>query len=38
MLSNLLKKKGGDIYVAAKEKEKADQEIVVVTIKDTGVG
>lgn len=28
----------GDVYVAAEEKEKADQEIVVVTIKDTGIG
>ncbi|MGB8033413.1 MAG: HAMP domain-containing sensor histidine kinase [Nitrososphaeraceae archaeon] len=28
----------GDVYVAAEEKEKADQEIVVVIIKDTGIG
>jgi signal transduction histidine kinase len=28
----------GDVYVAAEEKEKADQKVVVVTIKDTGIG
>jgi two-component system, OmpR family, sensor histidine kinase VicK len=28
----------GDVYVATEVKEKADQEIVVVTIKDTGIG
>ena len=38
MLLNLLKKKGGEIYVTAEEKEKDDQEVVIVTIKDTGVG
>ena len=41
LLNNAVKfteEKRGEIYVAAEEKEKADQEIVVVTIKDTGVG
>ena len=45
VISNLLNNavkftevKRGEIYVAAEEKEKADQEVVVVTIKDTGVG
>ncbi|HZD82714.1 MAG TPA: ATP-binding protein [Nitrososphaeraceae archaeon] len=28
----------GDVYVAAEEKEKADQKVVVVTVKDTGIG
>jgi signal transduction histidine kinase len=28
----------GDVYVAAEEKEKADQKVVVVRIKDTGIG
>ena len=28
----------GDVYVTAEEKEKDDQEVVVVTIKDTGIG
>jgi two-component system sensor histidine kinase VicK len=28
----------GDVCVAAEEKEKADQKVVVVTIKDTGIG
>ncbi len=40
LLNNAVKfteEKRGEIYVAAEEKEKADQEVVV-TIKDTGVG
>jgi two-component system, OmpR family, sensor histidine kinase VicK len=40
LLNNAIKfteEKRGEIYVAAEEKEKADQEVVV-TIKDTGVG
>ena len=28
----------GDVYVATEEMEKADQKVVVVTIKDTGIG
>ena len=28
----------GDVYVTAEEKEKADQKVVVVTIKDRGIG
>ena len=47
VISNLLnnaikfteeKKGGGEIYVTAEEKEKDDQEVAIVTIKDTGVG
>ncbi len=42
LLNNAIKfteeKGGGEIYVTAEEKEKDDQEVVIVTIKDTGVG
>ena len=42
LLNNAVKftevKGGGEIYVTAEEKEKDDQEVVIVTIKDTGVG
>ena len=42
LLNNAIKfteeKGGGEIYVTAEEKEKDDQEVAVVTIKDTGVG
>jgi signal transduction histidine kinase len=42
LLNNAIKfteERRGDVYVAAEEKEKADQKVVVVvTIKDTGIG
>jgi two-component system sensor histidine kinase VicK len=41
LLNNAIKfteQTSGDVYVATEVKEKADQEIVVVTIKDTGIG
>jgi signal transduction histidine kinase len=42
LLNNAIKfteeKGGGEIYVTAEEKEKDDQEVAIVTIKDTGVG
>jgi signal transduction histidine kinase len=41
LLNNAIKfteERRGDVYVAAEEKEKADQKVVVVTLKDTGIG
>ena len=42
LLNNAIKfteeKGGGEIYVTAEEKEKDDEEVAIVTIKDTGVG
>jgi two-component system sensor histidine kinase VicK len=41
LLNNAIKfteQTSGDVYVATEEMEKADQEIVVVTIRDTGIG
>ena len=41
LLNNAIKfteERRGDVYVAAEEKEKADQKVVVVTLKDRGIG